>query len=147
MRVYLDTCSQQRPLDDKKQIRVALEAEAISGVLALVETGQLDLVSSEVLQFETSQIPHPVRREHAQAISRLASTFIEMDDHIETRARQLVTQGIKPMDALHLASAEAASCDYFCTCDDRFLRRAQEVADLETKAVSPLDLVKELEEW
>lgn len=31
--------------------------------------------------------------------------------------------GIKPLDALHLASAEAAAADYFLTCDDRLIKR------------------------
>jgi hypothetical protein len=39
----------------------------------------------------------------------------------------------------------ALECDYFFTCDDRFLRRAEEVIDLQTTAVSPLELVEELE--
>ena len=45
MRVYLDTCSLQRPLDDKSQLRIRLEAEAILSVLDLIKAGQLDLVS------------------------------------------------------------------------------------------------------
>jgi hypothetical protein len=52
MKIYLDACSLQRPLDNKSQIRVALEAEAILGVLALCEAGDLELISSEVLVFE-----------------------------------------------------------------------------------------------
>ena len=45
MRVYLDTCSLQRPLDDKSQLRIRLEAEAILSVLDLIKAGQLELVS------------------------------------------------------------------------------------------------------
>lgn len=73
-------CSIQRPLDTKSQVRIAVEAEAILGVLA---------------------------------------------------------------DALHLASAEAAEADFFCTCDDRFLKRAKEVGP-STKVVSPLELIAEI---
>ena len=36
MMVYLDMCSIQRPLDAKTQSRIAVEAETILGVLALV---------------------------------------------------------------------------------------------------------------
>jgi len=46
-------CSLQRPLDTKTQIRVAVEAEAILNVIALWESGQLELVSSQALIFET----------------------------------------------------------------------------------------------
>ena len=57
MKIYLDACSLQRPLDNKTQIRVALEAEAVLGVLALCEAGDLDLISSEVLAFEVARTP------------------------------------------------------------------------------------------
>ena len=32
-------------------------------------------------------------------------------------------KGIKSLDALHLACAEASGCDYFLTCDDRIVKR------------------------
>ena len=55
MRIYLDTCSLQRPLDDRSQLRVDLESEAILAVLAMCERGDVELVSSEVLQIETER--------------------------------------------------------------------------------------------
>jgi hypothetical protein len=54
--VYFDTCSLQRLLDDKIQVRIALEAEAIAAVLTLCEQGQIGLISSTVLQFELHSI-------------------------------------------------------------------------------------------
>jgi len=39
MKVYLDMCSIQRPLDTKTHARIAVEAEAILGVLTLCEAG------------------------------------------------------------------------------------------------------------
>ncbi|HLA87123.1 MAG TPA: hypothetical protein VJL10_03815 [Anaerolineales bacterium] len=47
--IYLDTCSIQRPLDSKTQLRITLEAEAILGILSFVETNKADLISSEIL--------------------------------------------------------------------------------------------------
>lgn len=41
VRVYLDMCSIQRPLDTKSQVRISVEAEAILGLLSLSESGQL----------------------------------------------------------------------------------------------------------
>jgi hypothetical protein len=37
-----------------------------------------------------------------------------------------------------------AEVDYFCTCDDRLLRRAKSISDLHTPIVSPLELVEAL---
>jgi len=49
------------------------------------------------------------------------------------------------MDALHLACAEAADVDYFCTCDDNLLRKAKRIASLRTRIVTPLELAEVLE--
>jgi predicted nucleic acid-binding protein len=49
------------------------------------------------------------------------------------------------MDALHLALAELGKAEYFCTCDDRLLRRSRKSAGVGVKVVSPLELVQEIE--
>jgi len=67
-----------------------------------------------------------------------------LEPDIEDRARTLHAEGIKPLDALHLASAVEAKADYFCTCDDRFLKRAKAVDTGQTKVVSPLELITEV---
>jgi len=145
MRIYLDVCAIQRPLDSATHLRVALESEAVLGILALCESGQVEIVSSDALVYETEQNPWPLRKEHALAVLSRAVEFIHLTETIEKRAQELNAQGFKPLDALHLAMAEAGNVDYFCTCDDRLLRKARRMKDLQVKVVSPLDLVKELE--
>ena len=49
MKIYFDSCAIQRPLDSMRQVRIALEAEALLWMFALVESGQHELVSSEAL--------------------------------------------------------------------------------------------------
>jgi hypothetical protein len=83
MKVYLDTCSLQRPLDSKTQIRIVLEAEAILGVIGLCENGEIELVSSEVLIFETNKNPKMVRREFGREVLAKAGVFVSLDDQIE----------------------------------------------------------------
>ncbi|MEJ7590176.1 MAG: hypothetical protein WKF77_01370 [Planctomycetaceae bacterium] len=53
------------------------------------------------------------------------------------------TRAFKAFDALHIASAEVGHVDYFCSCDDRLVKRALGQQDLKVKVVSPLDLVKD----
>jgi predicted nucleic acid-binding protein len=141
MRVYLDTCSLQRPLDDRSRPRINLEAEAVLTILRLVEAGDLELLSSEAIEFETGRIPDPKRQEQAAKILKLAKHVIEVTDEIEAQADSLIKAGINPLDALHLASACSAKADYFCTCDDQFLKKAKSLTDLVTTIVSPLELV------
>ncbi len=145
MKVYLDTCSLHRPLDSKTQIRIVLEAEAILGIIGLCETGQLELVSSEVLLFEINRNPQIIRREFGLEVLSKASSFVLLNEQIEQRARDLHKLEIKSLDALHLASAEEVSVDYFCTCDDKFLKKAKAVRDVKAKVVSPLELIEEIE--
>ena len=144
MRIYLDMCSVQRPLDSKTQPRIAVEAEAILGVLMLCEVGQVKLMTSDALGFELERNPHPVRKEYALKVLSNAAVFVHTESQIEERARTFLAEGIKPVDALHLASAVEAKADYFCTCDDRFLKRAKAVDTGQTKVVSPLELIMEV---
>jgi hypothetical protein len=40
MKIHLDTCSIQRPLDNKTQVRIILEAEAILGIIGLCDASE-----------------------------------------------------------------------------------------------------------
>ncbi|MGH9899615.1 MAG: type II toxin-antitoxin system VapC family toxin [Pyrinomonadaceae bacterium] len=145
MKVYLDTCSLQRPLDSRSQIRITLEAEAILGTLLLHEVGQIELISSEALLFEIERNPTMARKEYALEVLKSAESFVAVNDRVENRATELVATGIGPLDALHLACAEEGRADYFCTSDDGFLKKAKARTDLKTKVVSPVELIEEIE--
>jgi len=65
MLIYLDTCCLQRPLDDRSQPRINIEAEAILTILGIIENNRITLVSSEVLEYEISMIPDKNRENKA----------------------------------------------------------------------------------
>jgi predicted nucleic acid-binding protein len=144
MKVYLDTCTLNRPLDDKAQMRVALEAEAVLGILTRFEEGSLSLVASEVLILEVQRTSLPERRVFVEAIIEVAAEFISLDDAIRQRGNELEKRGFRAFDALHLASAESSGADFFCTCDDRVLKKAGKQKDLRVRVVSPLQLAEEV---
>lgn len=73
-----------------------------------------------------------------------APAHIALSDTITQRAQRFVSQGVKVIDALHLAAAEIATVDYFCTCDDRLVRRARTLPDLQLKTISPIECIQEL---
>ena len=85
-----------------------------------------------------------MRRDYGETALNLAQFHVIVNDDIERRANEFVNLGITPLDALYLASAEEAEADYFCTCDDRFLRRAKTFSNLKTTVVTPLELIEEL---
>ena len=145
MRIYLDCCCLQRPFDDKSQPRIAVEAEAVLVVLSLCEDDQLQLISSEALQFEIGRIPDPARKDEALTILRIAKETVELTSEVEKLARRLKASGLTTLDALHLASASIVKADYFCTCDDKLLKKSKNFDGLDTTVVSPVQLVMELD--
>ncbi len=146
MRIYIDTCGLQRPLDDRSQLRIRLEAEAILGVLERIRSGACDLVSSEVLEYEIGRNPNMTRLDFASEIVSTAAIRVLIDNKIQQRALELNQKGIDTLDSLHLACAEACGAHYFCTSDDALLRRAKREIN-GVQAVSPLELAEELESW
>lgn len=145
MKVYLDCCSLQRPFDDKSQPRIAVEAEAVLMILSLCESGRLKLISSDALHFEISRIPDQDRKEDALAILKITAESIDLTQEIEKLARRLIASNLKPLDALHLAFASVAKVDYFCTCDDKFLKKAKKLESLNIKVVSPTEMTMEMD--
>ncbi len=141
MRIYLDMCCLQRPLDDKTQLRVAQEADAVIAIIALCESGAADLISSVALVYETTSNPYATRRALALGALERASVFIEFSTSIEQRATSLTEAGIKPLDALHVACAIEAAADCFCTCDDRLLNRLRAIQTPPIRPVNPLQLI------
>lgn len=143
--IYLDTCSIQRPLDDKSQPRIYLEAEAVLTVLSLVEAGELDLLSSDVLRFEVSRIPNLDRKSEAETLLKLATVVASVQLSTKALSEQIIAVGVKPFDALHAAVAIENHAHYFCTCDDKLLKKLKLLNfGGYTRFVSPLELVLEV---
>ena len=57
MRVYLDTSVYNRPFDDQKQPRIWLETLALTLILKMAEKDQVEIVKSQVSDFENSKNP------------------------------------------------------------------------------------------
>jgi hypothetical protein len=144
MRIYLDTCSLQRPFDDRAQLRVRVEGEAVLAILALCASGKAELVASDAHRYENERNPHSLRREYMDEMLAVAAHFVPGTQTVRDRAGQYVAAGIKVWDAAHLASAVEARANYFCTSDDRLLKRGRAADTGITKVVTPLELIEEL---
>jgi predicted nucleic acid-binding protein len=140
IRVYLDTSAYQRPFDDQTQPRIFLESQAMVIILQMIEAGILDLVSSSVLEYENSRNPYPIKQAAMNRYLLLAGSRCEVDESIFRRGEALERDGLKAMDALHVACAEALGCDYFITCDKRLINRC---CGFPLKVINPLDLILE----
>ena len=71
-----------------------------------------------------------------------ASVFVELNESIRKRACQFEAAGLKAMDALHLACAEAADCDWFFTTDAGILKKARGIAGI--RVANPVEFVGEV---
>ncbi len=145
MKIHLDLCAIQRPLDTSDQIRIILEAEAVLGIIALCDIEQVELISSEALLYEGEQSTLLVRKEHTFAVLTKAKSHLNISPKEVDRAAEIVRFGVKPLDALHLSLAESGNADFFCTCDDKLMRNASKINDLTLRVINPVDLVKEIE--
>lgn len=125
LKLYLDCCCFNRPYDDLSQEKVRHECEAVLTIIRNCEIGQWDIVGSDVLDDEINRIMHPVKKQKVAKLYSSAVDFIEITDKIVARAKEFQNmQGIKPFDALHLASAELGRADVLLTTDKKFLNNA-----------------------
>ena len=141
MKIYLDTSLIKRPFDDQSQPRIWLETAALSLILQMAGDGQIAMVASYVHGFENSRNTLPPRKAWMDHCLAMAPERIELNPARVARAGDFEAKGLKALDALHLACAESAGCDYFVTCDDGILRSSPGAAP---RIVGPEDLIRRL---
>ena len=140
LRVYLDTCIYGRPFDDQRQPRVWLETMAVAVVMAGIQQGDIELVTSPALDYEHGNDPSPERRLVVGSLLRLGTVHCEITPEVMGRAAELEEDGLGPLDALHVAAAEISDADFLITCDDSLLTRAR---CAKVRVVSPLEFSQE----
>ncbi len=139
----MDNCCLNRPSDDQSSPRVHLESEAIKTVIDLIEQGTWELLSSDVLDYEISNISDEKKRRNLQGISGMAIKTISLTATIKDRANYFESFGLQAFDAMHLACAENNS-DILLTVDDRFIKKANKINDLKVKTKNPLQWLEEV---
>jgi predicted nucleic acid-binding protein len=118
MLLYLDNSVLNRPFDDQRQPRIWLETLSFSLVLTLIEAGEVQLVHSPIHDLENSRNPFSLRRQWVERCLGLARSNVTLSDLIKVRAEALEQAGLKALDALHVACAEAAGAERFLTCQN-----------------------------
>ena len=130
MRVYLDNCCSNRPFDEQAQLRVVLETLAKLNIQQQMRDGVLEYVWSSVLDFEISKSRFLDRSLQIMPWAKGAVINVQIDDSIRFRAKEFEANGLKAMDALHVACAEAAECDWFFTTDRGILKKARNLISM-----------------
>ena len=145
MRVYLDVCCLNRPFDDRTQDRIHLEAEAILTILKYIEKKQWLMINSDAIIYEVNKIPDPERKTKVQFTLSNTNDYVQINEQILRRAKQIQQLGVKSFDALHIACAEAAQADIFLTTDDKLLKKVHQFVDkIKVKVNNPLNWIREV---
>lgn len=142
MRIYLDNCCYNRPFDDQNQLKVRLETVTKLAVQMMMALGSVEYAWSKVLDYEISFNPCPKRKASIIWWKVGAAVYVEMTEEIIKRGESIETHGIKPKDALHLASAEKAGCDFFLTTDRGILKKFSTLGGM--KIMNPIQFITEV---
>jgi len=141
MRIYLDNCCYNRPFDVLNQAAVKLEVEAKLLIQSLMRSGAVEYVWSFMLRMEVSRNPDFQRKAAIRAWRTGAVLDVAPSREIRQRASELMSLGIKSADAIHLACAEHAACDWFFTVDKGILKKVQTIRGM--RVANPVQFVLE----
>lgn len=140
--LYLDVGALKRPFDDARDARIRREADSVARIFEQVENGVAQIVASPAHRFENDRNPREDRRLATDLWLKKAGISVEVDPEIDERARLLAATGFGPLDALHLALAEASGARWFVTTDDRLLSKARANRErIRVQVVKPDELV------
>ena len=127
MRIYLDVCCLNRTFDDLSQDRIYLEAEAILSIVSRCEKNEWTLLASGVIEYELSRLSDLEKLDQVRTLYSIAGERIKLSEKAERRAALFQRYGIKSLDSIHIAVAEANKADAFLTTDDRLLSLSRKV--------------------
>ncbi|MCL2426656.1 MAG: hypothetical protein FWD05_10015 [Oscillospiraceae bacterium] len=123
MKVYLDNCCFNRPFDDQSSLIVQLETEAKLNVQDRIKQGEFNLCWSFVLDYENGANPFEEVRNRVHEWRGIATDDCDLNDEIIKKAEELMTLGLRQMDASHVACAIYLKAGYFLTTDKKILNK------------------------
>ncbi|MDR0694217.1 MAG: PIN domain-containing protein [Prevotellaceae bacterium] len=121
-RIYLDNCCFNRPYDEQSNQKIQFEARAKLFIQELVMNKDVELVWSYILKFENSKNPFTAKKDAIAQWETLSVLFVDASNEIVSLAENITQTGIKTTDALHIACAITANCNYCITVDNHMLK-------------------------
>ena len=144
MLIYLGICCFNRPFDDQCQLLVRLQTEAKLYIQDAIRRGIFTLVWSAAMDLENEANPDISRREAIALWKSFAVVDVDTSNDVEALAEEIVLLGIKPMDALHVASAIVAGATCLLTTDKALLKKMYRNPRL--PALDPIDFIRNIQE-
>jgi hypothetical protein len=144
MKIYLDNCCFNRPYDEQLYETIRLESESKLFVQEKIHNGSISLVWSFMLDFENNANPYDNQKESIAEWKQISCENVTAEMAVLERARDVATiYRVKPKDAIHIASAIFAHCDYFLTTDRQLLKKVSSLKEIRT--INPIDFIQILE--
>jgi predicted nucleic acid-binding protein len=119
----MDNCCFNRPYDDQASLLVQLETEAKLFVQRAIVQNTYELVWSYILDYENTANPYHNRKQAIAKWKKIAILDVDASESVVNCGKGIFLKGIKKKDALHIACAIEAMCDYFITTDDGILKK------------------------
>ena len=142
LRLYLDSCTFNRPFDDQNQLKIKLETEAKLFIQQGIFDNKYELIWSYILEYENSQNKFDDRRNAIYDWKKIAKIYCTENDKIIKYAENLKIKNIRTKDALHIACSVYTNADYLITTDKQlFNLRLNDI-----RIINPLTFINELEE-
>ena len=137
-RLYLDNCCFNRPYDDQTNLNIHLEAQAKLFIQNEILENNHELAWSFMMDYEIKSNPFYDRQLAFMKWKNIAVIDIDPTKKVLIRGREIMQKSIKQKDALHIACALKAECDYFLTTDRRVLNKNIP----EIKMINPIDFIR-----
>jgi hypothetical protein len=92
-------------------------------VFILIDNQDIEFVSSDALIYEMEKNPFLDKKEFIRFYLEKAKTYLELNEYILERSKELEKMKIKGIDAIHVSLSELNSIDYFLTVDDGIIKK------------------------
>ena len=124
MKLYLDNSFLNRPFDDPAVSDNKIEADILFVILRAAKARKVTLINSALIEYENNKNTQQHRQNFVKRVLNFTAQFQSVTPVIRTRALCIEQEfSVDALDALHVASAEAAKADYFITCDHVIIKR------------------------
>jgi len=138
--VYIDNCCNSRLFDGDQSPKVKAQADAIRRIIRNRINDGYVIIGSFAGDAEIGKIPDDEKRQKAKEQYNLAiDSKVKKTAQIIARADKLTLMGLGPMDARHLAAAEAGGATFLLTTDEKFIKKCQNRNITEVKVMDPIN--------
>jgi len=138
-RLYLDNCCLNRPYDDQTNLNIRLEAEAKLFIQNEILEKHYELAWSFMMDYEISVNPFYDRQLAFMKWKNIAVLDIDPEERILIKSREIMQKNFKQKDAIHIACAIKAECEYFLTTDRKIINKNIPEINL----INPLDFIRQ----